>query len=76
MSSTAASKKIIESFPHPTIVPIVEQPTYETITKLHLKLNTNAVSIHSNRGNGQLDLIFLTLKLEVYNTISTIRLFL
>ena len=34
-------------------------------------LNTNAASIHSNRGNGQLGLIFLTLSGAVYATLSS-----
>ena len=40
---------------------------------MHLKLNTNAASIYSNRGNRQLGLIFLTLKPEVYDTISSVQ---
>ena len=67
-----SSDKIIENFSHPTIPPIVGQPTYESLTELHLKLNTNAASVHSNRGNGQFGLIYLTLKPQVYATLSTV----
>ena len=60
--------KIVESFPHPTIMPIVGQPTYETLAEIHLKLNTNAASVHSNLGNGLLGLLFLPVSPAVYNT--------
>ena len=73
MSSTSSTERIIENFPHPTITPIVGKPTFETISPVHLKLNTNAASIYSNRGNGQLGLIFLTLKPEVHDTISSVQ---
>ena len=63
---------VIESFPHPTITPIVGQPNYESLAELHLKLNTNAASVHSNRGNGQYGLIYLTLKPAVYATLSAV----
>jgi hypothetical protein len=64
--------RIIESFPHPTILAIVGQPTYETLAEVHLKLNTNAASVQSNLGNGLLGLLFLTVTLAVYNTQSAI----
>ena len=63
--------KIIEAFSHPTIHPIVRQPTYELIAEVYLKLNINAASVHLHRGNGQLDLLFLIVQPEVYNTLST-----
>ena len=67
----SALEKIVESFPHPTVTPIVGQPSYETIAELQLKLSTNAASIYSHRGNGRLGLLFLTVKPAVYNTQST-----
>jgi hypothetical protein len=60
--------RIIESFPHPTILPIVGQPTYETLAEVHLKLNTNAASVQSHLGNGILGLLYLTVSPAVYNT--------
>ena len=51
-TSATRAEKIIESFPHPTILPIVGQSTYESIAEVHLKLNTNAASVYSHRGNG------------------------
>ena len=64
--------KIIESFPHPTILLIVGQPTYKTLDEIHLKLNTNATSVHSHLGNGQLGLLYLKVLPDVYNTQSAI----
>jgi hypothetical protein len=64
--------RITESFPHPTIPPIVGQPTYETLSEVHLKLNTNAASVQSHLGNGQLGLLFLTVTPAVYNTQSAV----
>ena len=64
--------RIIESFPHPTIMPIVGQPTYETLAEIHLKLNTNAASVQSHLGNGRLGLLFLTVSPAVYNTQSAV----
>ena len=68
----SALKKVIDSFPHPTIQPIVGQPTYETLAEVHLKLNTNAASVHSHLGNGKLSLLFLTVAPAIYNTQSNI----
>ena len=65
------AEHLIESFPHPTIQPIVGQPTYDSIADFHLKLNANAASIHSNRGNGKLGHFFLTAQPGVYDTLST-----
>ena len=72
MSTSLSADKIIETFPHPTITPIIGQPTYESIAELHLKLNANAASVHSNHGNGALGLLFLTIKPEVYSTLSNV----
>ena len=63
---------IVESFPHPTVSQIVGHPSYDTIAELQLKLNTNAASIYSHRGNGRMGLLFLTVKLAVYNTQSVV----
>ena len=71
MTATTA-EKIIESFPHPTIIPIIGQPNYESIAEVHLKLNTNAASVHSHRGNGNLGLLFLTVTPEVCDTLSDV----
>ena len=68
---SSALDKIVKSFLHPTATPIVRQPSYEKITELQLKLNTNAASIYSHRGNGRLGLLFFMVKPAVYNTQAT-----
>jgi hypothetical protein len=70
MASTDDTK-ISDNFPHKTIPPIVGQPTYEAIKDLHLKLNDNAVKVHSNLGNGLLGYLGVTLTPAIYDTIST-----
>jgi hypothetical protein len=65
-----AIDKLVENFPHPNITPIDGQPNYETLAELHVQLNSNAASVHSNLGNGQLGLLPLTVSDVVYNTLS------
>ena len=62
--------KIVEGFPFQTIYPIVGAPNYKKIAKVHLKLNSNAASVHSNPGNGTLGLLYLTLSPALYSTLS------
>ena len=62
--------KIVEGFPHPTIKPIIGIPTYESISEMHIKLNSNAASVHSELGNGALGLLALTVTPTVYNTLA------
>ena len=67
----SALERIVESFLHPIVLPILGQPAYKTIADLQLKLNTNAASIYSHRGNGELSLVFLTVKPSIHNSQST-----
>ena len=67
-----AINKIVDSFPFPTIPPIVGTPTYNTIAKVNLKLNSNSASIQSNLGCGTLGLLQLTVSPVVYNTLSSL----
>ena len=69
--SSSSTEKILGNFPHRTIPPIVGRPEYATLAELQLKLNTNAASIASNRGNGQLGLLYLTVKQAVYDSLSS-----
>ena len=62
--------KIVEGFPHPTITPIIGIPTYESISEIHIRLNSNAASVHSELGNGALGLLALTVTPSVYNTLA------
>ena len=64
--------KIIEGFPYPTLPKICGEPTYASIAELHQKLNANAASVHSNLGCGTLGHLWLTLKPDIYNTLSAV----
>jgi hypothetical protein len=66
----SSSGDILEGFPHPTITPVIGIPTYESIAEMNLKLNANAVSVHSNLSDGAHGLLALTIDPAVYNTIS------
>ena len=65
-----AIDKIMDGFPFPTIAPIVGTPTYNTISEVSLKLNSNSASVHSYLGCGTLGLLQLTVLPVVYNTLS------
>ena len=65
-----AINKILDGFPFPTISPIIGDPNYKTIAEIHLKLNSNAVSVQSNLRCGTLGLLHLTLSPAVYAIIS------
>ena len=65
-------KKIVDRFPFPKIDPVVGTPGYESITDIHLKLNSNAALVQSNLGCGTLEILFLTVSPAVYATLSTI----
>ena len=51
----ALIENIIVNFPHPTLTPCEGEPTFQNISNLHLELNANAASIHSNLGEGLMD---------------------
>ena len=68
----SSSDKIVETFPYPTIPPIIGQPNYESISEVHLQLNADSASVQSHLGNGALGLLFLTVLPAVYNTLSLI----
>ena len=64
-------EKIVDGFLFPTTKPIIGTPDYESIADMHLKLNSNAVSVQSNLGCGTLGFLFLTVLPAVYATLST-----
>ena len=66
----ASINKILEAMPHSSIPPIIGQSTYSSIHKIDQYLRSNATSIQSNLGCGTLGLIYLTLSLAVYATLS------
>jgi hypothetical protein len=63
---------ITDGFPHPTVMPITGVPTYESLAELNLQLNANAASVQSNLGDGLLGLLFLTVSVAEYNTLSAV----
>ena len=65
-----AINKIVDGFPFPTISPIIGSPNYETISEVHLKLNSNSASVQSNLGCGTLGLLQLIVSPAVYATFS------
>ena len=64
--------KIIQGFPNPSIPPIIGIPTYYTLKEVNILLSANASSVHSNRGNGALGHLFLTIRPNTYRTIAGI----
>ena len=62
--------KIVEGSPHPTINAIIGIPSYESISEIHIKLNSNAASVHFELGNGALVLLALTVTSAVHNTLA------
>ena len=67
---TSSIDKIFEGFPFPTISPIIGVPNYSSISEMHMKWNSNAVSVQSNLGCGTLRLLYLTVSPAVYATLS------
>ena len=65
-------ENIVDSFPHPTLTPIEGIPTFATICQLQLELNSNASSVHSNLGDDQLGLLYLTVSQATYNELSNV----
>ena len=64
-------EKVVDGFPFLTINPIIGTQDYESITDIHLKLNSNAASVQSNLGCGTLGLLFLTVFTADYATLPT-----
>ena len=62
--------KIVQGFPNPTIPQIIGIPTYYTLKEVNLLISANASSIHSNRGNGALGHLSLTVRPNTYQTIA------
>ena len=48
---------IVEGFPFPKISPIIGVLNYVSISEMHMKLNSNAVSVQLNLGCGILRIL-------------------
>jgi hypothetical protein len=57
---------------YPKTPPITKLPTYKTIASFLRLLNTNAASVHSERGSGLLGHLALTVSPAIYTTLSAI----
>ena len=68
----SSADKFLETFPFPSIPPIIGQPNYESISSENLSLNSNSASIQSHLCDGALGLLYLTVPAPVYNTLSLI----
>lgn len=69
---TSAINTVVNGFPHPTIPAYFDKPTYASIAAVNLKLNTNATSVQSNLGDGQLGHLALTVTHTDYATLSQV----
>ena len=54
------------TFPHTPLPRIIGHPTYQILPSTHLKLNVNAASVFSNRGNDMQGLLALSDTPEIY----------
>ena len=63
-------ESLIESFPHPSILSIQGQPTYESITEVMRVLNANVASVHTDLGGGSHSHLVLTVSPTVLATLS------
>ena len=59
-------ERVVDSFPHPIINPIIRISTYQTLAEVKLKLNANTSSVNLEFVNGQLRLLSLTVIATVY----------
>ena len=59
-------ESVAMTFPHPLLTPIIGRATYQTLAAIHLKLNANAASIFSNRGDGIHGLLALSFSPKIY----------
>jgi hypothetical protein len=69
---TVDGSSVAEGFPHPTLTPIIGEPTHASIKTLKVELSANASSVDSILGNGILGLIRLTITEDAYNERSDI----
>ena len=59
-------------FPYPELTPIVGKPDYLGIAKIKKELTSNAMSVYSARGNGQLGHAVIVLGVHEYNNVSAV----
>ena len=62
----------INGFPHPNLPKMQGQPSYESIAELQRLLNSNAASVNTTLGDGQLGYLALTIAPAIYATHSQV----
>lgn len=70
MTTLTSVDKVLEAFPIQSIVKIHGEPNYESINNLARALKTNAASISTHLGGGNLGHLALCVTPEVYATLS------
>lgn len=65
----SAIEKIFAGFPNKEIPPIVSLPVHKKLKAIHFILSSNVASVHSNRGNGALEHLALTVTATTYQTV-------
>ena len=66
----AGISTIIEGFPHLKIISVQGIWVYRIIAETNLQLNSNAISVHLNQGNGTLGLLALIITPVVYQLLA------
>ena len=69
-TSLTTVNKILEAFPLQTVPRITGEPNYKTVNDLTRALKTNAASIPTHLGGGNLGHLTLCVSPEVYATLS------
>ena len=67
-----AVDKLVESFPHPVVTPIIWMSTYDTLVDSIYHISYNTVSMQTMLGGGKIRFLVLTFLLMVYATLSSI----
>ena len=72
MAATSVDK-LVESFENPSIPPIDNKPTFATLHAMHKLLESNAASVNTNLGCGNIGYLCLNLSPTIYVTLSIKR---
>ena len=67
---TTSVGKILDSFLDPIITLIIGSPTHKYLVEIFDKINWNVASIQKNLGGGGLSYLALTVKPDIYYTLS------
>jgi hypothetical protein len=69
-SMPTKTDKVIDGFPHSSILPITGTPiNYPSVAELQLELNANAASVQTNLGDGQLQASLPSRSHQVFTTL-------